>query len=108
MILILMVEVLKGPDKGKLGIIKMIVQERNWVTVEGLNLKYETVAESDDFPGISNASEMPLLVTTDIKLVDPSTEQGTDVEWRYTEDGERVRVAQNRAQMLNGDTQKMV
>ena len=54
---------------------------------------------------------MPLLVTTDIKLVDPSTEQvqfnrkaflktsttnlllqGTDVEWRYTEDGERVRI----------------
>ena len=63
-----MVEVLKGPDKGKLGIIKMIVQvgklrpicsllscshaktwnlqERNWVTVEGLNLKYETIAQS--------------------------------------------------------------
>ena len=54
---------------------------------------------------------MPLLVTTDVKLVDPSTEQvqfnrkaflktsttnlllqGTDVEWRYTEDGERVRI----------------
>jgi len=88
-----MVELLKGPDKGKLGIIKMIVQERNWVTVEGLNLKYETIAASDDFPGTSVASEMPLLVTTDIKLVDPSTEQGTDVEWRYTEDGDRVRVA---------------
>jgi len=88
-----LVELVKGPDKGKLGIIKMIVQERNWVTVEGLNLKYETIAASDDFPGMSSASEMPLLVTTDIKLVDPSTEQGTDVEWRYTEDGDRVRVA---------------
>ena len=33
------------------------------------------ICKTDDFPGTSVASEMPLLVTTDIKLVDPSTEQ---------------------------------
>lgn len=31
------VEVLAGPDKGKQGIVIMIIQERNWVLVEGLN-----------------------------------------------------------------------
>lgn len=31
------VEVLVGPDKGKQGIVSMIIQERNWVLVEGLN-----------------------------------------------------------------------
>ena len=102
-----LVELVKGPDKGKLGIIKMIVQvgkkhsfaltmnniPRNvtgwllrvsiwnmkqllppvWLkySICVIYLKYET----DDFPGTSVASEMPLLVTTDIKLVDPSTEQ---------------------------------
>ncbi len=35
-------------------------------------------------------SEKPLLVTTDIALVDPADEQPTEVEWRFTEDGERV------------------
>ncbi len=36
-------------------------------------------------------TEEPLLVTTDIALVDPSDEQPAEVEWKYTEDGERVR-----------------
>ena len=36
---------------------------------------YLIICKTDDFPGMSSASEMPLLVTTDIKLVDPSTEQ---------------------------------
>ena len=35
----------------------------------------------------------PLLVTRDIKLVDPENEKACDVEWQYTEDGERVRVS---------------
>merc|ERR1719481_1434525 len=87
------VEILTGPDKGKQGYINMIVQERNWVTVEGLNVEYETIGASKDFPGMMIKKELPLIVTTDIKLVDPSSEQGADVEWRYSEAGERVRVA---------------
>jgi len=87
------VEILKGPDKGKQGYINMIVQERNWVTVEGLNCEYKTIGKSKDFPGMMYKEEQPLLVHTDIKLVDPSSEKGCSVEWRFSEDGERVRVA---------------
>lgn len=89
------VEVLKGTDKGKYGIIVQIVQERNWVIVEGLNCEYETMGARNDFPGIMSAQEQPLLVTTDIRLVDPSTDTGTEVEWRYTEDGRRLRISVN-------------
>jgi len=87
------VEVLKGPDKGKQGYINMIVQERNWVTVEGLNCRYTTMGETPDFPGMMFKEEMPLLVTKDIRLVDPLDEKPAEVEWRYTEAGERVRVS---------------
>jgi len=87
------VEVLKGPDKGKFGTIKQIVQERNWVTVEGLNAKRELVGGSKGFPGMYVMYEQPLLVTKDIKLVDPSTDKGTDVVWRFTEEGQRVRIS---------------
>merc|ERR1711915_532178 len=87
------VEILTGPDKGKQGYINMIVQERNWVTVEGLNTEYSTVGESGDFPGMMVKEEKPLLVTKDIKLVDPSDEKATDVEWGFTEASERVRVS---------------
>jgi len=87
------VEIMKGPDKGKQGYINMIVQERNWVTVEGLNTEYHMVGESKDFPGMMVKKELPLLVTKDIKLVDPTDEKATDVEWRFTEASERVRVS---------------
>jgi len=87
------VEILKGPDKGKQGYINMIVQERNWVIVEGLNVKYEYVGGSAEFPGMMLKVEQPLLVTTDIKLVDPSDEIAGEVEWRFTEASERVRVS---------------
>jgi hypothetical protein len=49
------------------GYINMIVQERNWVTVEGLNCEYVKMGESRDFPGMMIKVEKPLLVTTDIR-----------------------------------------
>ncbi|KAK2579464.1 hypothetical protein KPH14_010779 [Odynerus spinipes] len=87
------VEVLIGRDKGKQGIVKNIIQERNWVIVEGLNTKLRCVGKKDDFPGIYVAEEQPLLVTTDIALVDPGDLNATPIEWRYTEKGEKVRVS---------------
>jgi len=87
------VQVLTGKDKGKQGYINYIVQERNWVTVEGLNLKYTVEGRTKTFPGMCRPVEMPLDVTTDVALVDPTDELPADFEWQYTEEGERVRVS---------------
>ncbi|XP_044735868.1 probable 39S ribosomal protein L24, mitochondrial [Chrysoperla carnea] len=87
------VEVLIGRDKGKQGIIKQIIQERNWVIVDGLNTHLRTIGKDKDFPGILIRSEAPLLVTSQVKLVDPADLKSTTIEWRYTEQGEKVRVS---------------
>ncbi|XP_072946472.1 large ribosomal subunit protein uL24m [Epargyreus clarus] len=87
------VEILVGKDKGKQGIVSQVIQERNWVVVEGLNTHHRVIGKEKNFPGITIQSEAPLLVTTDVKLVDPETLKATDVEWRYTEEGEKVRVS---------------
>uniref|UniRef100_A0A6A7FSC8 Large ribosomal subunit protein uL24m n=1 Tax=Hirondellea gigas TaxID=1518452 RepID=A0A6A7FSC8_9CRUS len=87
-----MVEVLCGKDKGKQGLINYIVEERNWVFVEGLNCKHQLIGKRKDFPGLMMKVEKPLLVTEDVALVDPSDLKPTEVEWRYTEEGEQVRV----------------
>ena len=87
------VQILRGKDKGKFGLIISVIQERNWVLVEGLNCKHEIQGEDGDYPGYMIKVEEPLLVTTDIKLVDPSDEQACDVTWQYTEDGTRVRTS---------------
>uniref|UniRef100_A0A023FK76 Large ribosomal subunit protein uL24m n=1 Tax=Amblyomma cajennense TaxID=34607 RepID=A0A023FK76_AMBCJ len=85
------VEILVGKDKGKQGIVNYIVKERNWVCVEGLNCEHRTVTNE----GVTQVmkTEMPLLVTTQVALVDPTDNKPTKVEWRYTEDGEKVRVS---------------
>ncbi|XP_047036841.1 probable 39S ribosomal protein L24, mitochondrial [Helicoverpa zea] len=87
------VEIMVGKDKGKQGIVCQVIQERNWVIVEGLNTHLRVVGKDKKFPGITIQSEAPLLVTTGVKLVDPETLKPTDFEWRYTEEGDKVRVS---------------
>ncbi|KAL3217020.1 hypothetical protein MRX96_032674 [Rhipicephalus microplus] len=85
------VEILVGKDKGKQGIVNYIVKERNWVCVEGLNCEFKTVGIGKNMQALK--TEMPLLVTCQVALVDPTDNKPTKVEWRYTEDGEKVRVS---------------
>ncbi|XP_071453393.1 large ribosomal subunit protein uL24m [Hetaerina americana] len=87
------VEILVGKDKGKQGIVSQVIQERNWVIVEGLNCHLRAVGKSSDFPGMLVKSEAPLLVTDQVTLVDPSDMKPSAVEWRYTEAGDPVRVS---------------
>nr|CAG4652032.1 EOG090X0ADH [Triops cancriformis] len=94
------VEVMVGKDKGKLGLVNYVVQERNWVTVEGLNTHLRRVAGSAEYSGIFVRSEAPLLVTNQVALVDPSDNKPTSVEWRYTEQGDRVRVSVRTGRIL--------
>lgn len=86
-------EVLVGRDRGKQGIVTQVIQERNWVIVEGLNCHHRRVGAEKDFPGVLIQSESPLLVTTQVKLIDPVDLQAAEVEWRFTEEGEPVRVS---------------
>ncbi|XP_050295680.1 probable 39S ribosomal protein L24, mitochondrial [Anthonomus grandis grandis] len=89
------VEILVGKDKGKQGIVKQIFEERNWILVDGLNCKLKNLGKDTkkDFDGVYIQEEQPLLVTTDVALVDPSDFQATEFEWRFTEEGNKVRVS---------------
>ncbi|ESN99519.1 hypothetical protein HELRODRAFT_84263 [Helobdella robusta] len=87
------VQILVGPDKGKHGLINCIIKERNWVFVEGLNCSYTMRQQSPTSMPVCIKDELPLLVTKQVALVDPSDNLPTKIEWRYTEDGKRVRVS---------------
>ncbi|XP_069138796.1 large ribosomal subunit protein uL24m-like [Argopecten irradians] len=96
-----LVQVLVGADKGKQGHISRIVKERNWCFVQGLHLEYKYMpGKSPTDPGRCEAKEKPLLVTTEIALVDPSDRKPTEFEWRYTEDGEKVRVSKRTGRII--------
>lgn len=87
------VEVLKGPDKGKQGIINYIVKERNWVFVQGLNLNRATVNKNDENMGNMLCREEPYLIDIEVQLVDPADLLPTEYEWRFDDEGNKVRVS---------------
>lgn len=87
------VEVLVGRDRGKQGFVSQVIQERNWVMVAGLNTHHRTLGRTKGYPGMTIKSEAPLLVTSQVALVDPSDNKVCKTEWRFTEEGERVRVS---------------
>lgn len=87
------VVIMKGRDKGKQGIVDYVVLERNWVCVEGLNLKHTIEQKSDDYPGSVVSVSQPLLYPSEVLLVDPTDRQPTEGEWRFDEEGNEVRVS---------------
>ncbi|XP_005991715.1 large ribosomal subunit protein uL24m [Latimeria chalumnae] len=87
-----MVEILAGKDVGKQGKIIQVIRSRNWVVLEGLNTHYRYIGKAADYWGTYVPSEAPLLVK-DVSLIDPTDRKPTTVEWRYTEEGEKVRVS---------------
>lgn len=93
------VEILVGKDKGKHGLISQVLPERNWVVVEGLNWHYRKVGADKEYPGVLIRSEAPLQLDQ-VRLVDPSDLEGTDHEWRYTEEGEKVRVSSRTGRII--------
>jgi len=94
------VEILVGPDKGKQGIVGQVIQERNWVIVDGLNCELEEVSHYKGHLSMVQMKEKPLLVTSEVALVDPSDLQGCSVEFRFTEAGERVRVSSRTGKII--------
>ncbi|XP_063106446.1 large ribosomal subunit protein uL24m isoform X1 [Cavia porcellus] len=86
------VEILEGKDAGKQGKVVQVIRQRNWVVLEGLNTHYRYIGKTKDSPGTMIPSEAPLL-HNQVKLVDPMDRKPTEIEWRFTEAGERVRVS---------------
>lgn len=89
------VMVLTGEDKGKLGVVSKVVPQRSWCFVEGL---HKTIEEENPFENslkapIPKELSMPLALPDEVKLIDPSDLKPVDIEWRYTDTGEKVRVS---------------
>lgn len=93
------VEILAGKDKGKQGKVVQVYRHRNWVILEGLNVHYRYIGKSSDYRGTYIASEAPLLLS-EISLVDPTDRKPTTVDWRFTEEGEKVRVSSRTGRII--------
>ncbi|XP_022804721.1 probable 39S ribosomal protein L24, mitochondrial isoform X1 [Stylophora pistillata] len=93
------VMILAGKDRGKIGKINEVVRSKNWVFVEGLNTHKRYIAPQKGFDGGLINSEAPLRVS-EVSLVDPSDGKPTDITYRFTEKGEKVRVSDRTGRII--------
>ena len=89
-----LVQVVKGPDKGKQGKIIKVLRHREQAIVEGVNIKQEVVKFETE---ARKKGEIELITEPiDVKminLVDPSVNRPTRVRTGYLEDGTVVRIS---------------
>lgn len=93
------VMLLSGKDKGKVGKVTEVVRSKNWVFVEGLNTHYRYFKSHGDFKGGLVPSEAPIQVS-EVSLLDPSDSKPTEVLYRYTEKGDKVRVSERTGRII--------
>lgn len=94
------VQVLVGKDAGKQGIVDTVIRERNWVIVTGLNAEIKPMTEDNGDVFMYEFIERPLLVPTQVSLVDPGDLMPTEVEWSWTEEGDKVRVSKRSGRII--------
>lgn len=90
---------LSGKDKGKTGTVTEVVRSKNWVFVEGLNTHFRYLKPYGDFKGGLVPSEAPIQIT-ELSLLDPSDGKPTEVSYRYTEKGDKVRVSDRTGRII--------
>lgn len=93
------VEILVGPDTGKQGQVRVIAHDKNQLKVIGCHHVEEFIPNMEDGRPGYTMMEAPLHFS-EVKLVDPFTGCPTDVEWRFTETGEQVRVCTQSSRII--------
>ncbi|CAL8071913.1 unnamed protein product [Calicophoron daubneyi] len=89
------VKVLVGPHKGKVGLVSSVLKVRGMIFVEDLN--YRMVEATG---GTLRREELPLKINSEAALIDPANNEPCVPLWRFTEEGERVRVSAQTGHIL--------
>ena len=88
-----MVLVISGADRGKRGEVLRVTPKDNRAVVQGVNIaKKHTKPQGMGQPGGIVEAEATIHLSN-VKLIDPKTDQATKVGYRVLEDGRKVRVA---------------
>ena len=91
------VVVVSGKDKGKRGVVRSILRNKNKVLVDGVNYSRKRVPASQVRGGHVSV-EQPMAVSN-VALVDPASGAPTKVAFRYV-DGTKVRVAKKSGSVI--------
>ena len=95
------VVVISGKEKGKHGEVERVLPRENRVVVGGVNVRTRHARPTQNNQQGLYTFAAPIHVSN-VKLVDPSSGQPTRVGYRFTDSGEKVRVAKGSGEDIDG------
>ena len=87
-----MVAVVSGDERGKRGRVLEVIQEKNRVVIEGVNLVFKHLRKSQKHPNGGRIRREAAVHLSNVMPIDPETNKPTRVRFE-SKDGKRVRVA---------------
>jgi large subunit ribosomal protein L24 len=95
------VVVISGKEKGKRGEVERVVPRENRIVVGGVNVRTRHARPSQQNQQGLYHFEAPI-DASNVMLVDPNSGEPTKVGYRFTDAGERLRVARKSGRDIDG------
>jgi large subunit ribosomal protein L24 len=95
------VVVISGKEKGKRGEVERVIPKENRVVVSGVNQRTRHARPSQNNQQGLFTFEAPIHVSN-VMLVDPNSGDPTRVGYRFTDSGEKIRVAKKSGKDIDG------
>ncbi|HKH11164.1 MAG TPA: 50S ribosomal protein L24 [Rubrobacter sp.] len=95
------VVVVSGKDKGKRGEVERVIPKKNRVVVGGVNERTRHARPSQNNQQGLFTFDAPIDISN-VMLVDPGSGEPTKVGYRFTDSGEKVRVAKKTGRDIDG------
>ena len=95
------VVVISGKDKGKRGEVERVIPKKNRVVVNGVNERTRHARPSQNNQQGLFTFDAPIDISN-VMLVDPGSGDPTKVGYRFTDSGEKVRVAKKTGRDIDG------
>jgi large subunit ribosomal protein L24 len=90
-----------GKEKGERGEVKQVLPKENRVVVEGINVRTRHARPTQNNQQGLYTFEAPIHVSN-VTLVDPNSGQPTRIGYRFTDSGEKIRVAKASGKDIDG------
>jgi large subunit ribosomal protein L24 len=95
------VVVISGKEKGKRGEVERVLPRENRVVVGGINVRTRHARPTQNNQQGLYTFEAPIHVSN-VMLVDPNSGEPTRVGYRFTDPGEKIRVAKASGKDIDG------
>ena len=95
------VVVISGKEKGKRGEVERVIPKKNRVVVGGVNERTRHARPSQNNQQGLFTFDAPIDISN-VMLVDPGSGEPTKVGYRFTEAGEKIRVAKKTGRDIDG------